>query len=58
MFNYKEQIISDCYYEDVFNKFLEINNYICVTNIEEMNEQERKQYENLQNKSIKNEIYL
>ena len=56
MFNYKEQIISDCYYEDVFNKFLEINNYICVKNIEEMNEQERKQYENLQNKSIKNEI--
>ena len=56
MFNYKEQIISDCYYEDDFNKFLEINNYICVKNIEEMNEQERKQYENLQNKSIKNEI--
>ena len=55
MFNYKEQIISDCYYEEVFKKFLEINNYICVTNIE-MNEQERKQYENLQNKSIKNEI--
>ena len=55
IFNYKEQIISDCYYEEVFKKILEINNYICVTNIE-MTEQEKKQYENLQNKSIKNEI--
>ena len=57
MFNYKEQIISDCYYEGVFKKFLELNNYICLTNIE-MTEQEKKQYENLQNKSIQKEIYV
>ena len=55
MFNYKVQIISDCYYEDVFNKFLKINNYICVTDIE-ITEKQMKQYEKLQNQSIRNDI--
>ena len=39
----------------VYKNFLELNNYICLTNIE-MTEQEKKQYENLQNKSVQNEI--
>ena len=43
MFNFKEQTISDCYYEDMFNEFLRINNYICV----EITEKQMKQYEDL-----------
>ena len=43
MFNDKEQTISDCYYEDMFNEFLRINNYICV----EITEKQMKQYEDL-----------
>ena len=41
--------------EDVFNKFLKINNYTCVTDIE-ITEKQMKQYEKLQNQSIRNDI--
>lgn len=28
LFNYEEQTLSDCYYEEMFDKFLQNNNYI------------------------------
>ena len=49
MFDNKEQT---SYYEDMFNEFLSINNYICV----EITEKQMKQYEDLQNQSITNDI--
>ena len=52
-FSIYDQIKS--YYADIFYKFLEINNYISEKDIE-MTENQRKQYEKLQNQSICNDI--
>ena len=57
MFNFKEQTLSDCYYEQMFVKFLEINNYqYCPNNSIEMTSEEMSNYENLYKQSISSKI--
>ena len=52
--NFEEQTLSDCYYEKMFNKFLEINNYQRVENKEDLNFDAEKEieYDILKNSAI------
>ena len=47
MFNFKEQVLSDCYYEEMFLKMLEINNYENITNEDDLNTDKTR--ENVEN---------
>ena len=56
LFNYKEQTISDCYYEQMFIKFLEINNYQYTHNDTDISGEETSKYEDLNKQSISAKI--
>ena len=56
LFNYKEQTISDCYYEQMFIKFLEINNYQYTHNDNDISSEESSKYEDLNKQSISAKI--
>ena len=59
VFNFEEQVLSDCYYESMFDMFLKINNYQCVNdekNVDDIDNESISQYNVLKKQSISSKI--
>ena len=59
VFNFEEQVLSDCYYESMFDMFLKNNNYQCVNdekNVDDINNESISQYNVLKKQSISSKI--